>query len=68
VNLGLLPGAGGTQRLPRIVGAAKALNDLGQHVGAKQCLEMGLVDEIVPEGELRAGAIARPAHRGRIVP
>jgi len=60
VNLGLLPGAGGTQRLPRIVGAAKALEMMtsGQHVGAKQCLEMGLVDEIVPEGELRAGAIA----------
>jgi len=60
VNLGLLPGAGGTQRLPRIVGAAKALEMMtsGQHVGAAQCLEMGLVDEIVPEGELRAGAIA----------
>ena len=60
VNLGLLPGAGGTQRLPRIVGAAKALEMMtsGQHVGAKQCLDMGLVDEIVPEGELRAGAIA----------
>ena len=60
VNLGLLPGAGGTQRLPRIVGPAKAMEMVtsGQHVGAKQCLEMGLVDEIVPEGELRAGAIA----------
>ncbi|MFO1198768.1 MAG: 3-hydroxyacyl-CoA dehydrogenase NAD-binding domain-containing protein [Burkholderiaceae bacterium] len=60
VNLGLLPGAGGTQRLPRIVGAEKALDMMttGQHVGAKQCLAMGLVDEIVPEGELRAGAIA----------
>ncbi len=60
VNLGLLPGAGGTQRLPRIVGAAKALEMMtsGQHVGARQCLEMGLIDEIVPEGELRAGAIA----------
>jgi 3-hydroxyacyl-CoA dehydrogenase len=59
VNLGLLPGAGGTQRLPRIVGAEKALEMMtsGAHVPAKQCLEMGLVDEIVPEGELRAGAI-----------
>jgi len=60
VNLGLLPGAGGTQRLPRIVGPARALEMVtsGQHVGAKQCLEMGLVDALVPEGELRAGAIA----------
>ena len=60
VKLGLLPGAGGTQRLPRIVGAEKALELLtsGEHVPAKTCLEWGLIDEIVPEGELRAGAIA----------
>src|SRR5665213_1352993 len=60
VALGLLPGAGGTQRLPRIVGVTKALEMVatGQHVPAKQCLDMGLVDEIVPEGELRQGAIA----------
>ena len=60
VNLGLLPGAGGTQRLPRIVGAARALEMMtsGQHVPASECLAMGLVDEIVPEGQLRAGAIA----------
>ncbi|MEI9995444.1 MAG: 3-hydroxyacyl-CoA dehydrogenase NAD-binding domain-containing protein [Rhizomicrobium sp.] len=60
VNLGLLPGAGGTQRLPRITGAEKALEMVtsGQHVPAKECLAMGLVDEIVPEGELKAGAIA----------
>jgi 3-hydroxyacyl-CoA dehydrogenase len=60
VNLGLLPGAGGTQRLPRIVGAQKALEMMtsGQHVPAKQCLEMGLVDELEEEGKLREGAIA----------
>lgn len=60
VNLGLLPGAGGTQRLPRIVGAEKALDMMtsGAHVGAKECLAMGLVDELVEEGNLRAGAIA----------
>ena len=60
VNLGLLPGAGGTQRLPRIVGVEKALEMMtsGQHVPAKACLEMGLVDEIVDEGGLRAGAVA----------
>jgi 3-hydroxyacyl-CoA dehydrogenase len=60
VNLGLLPGAGGTQRLPRIVGPQKALEMVtsGQHVGAKSCLEMGLVDELTEEGKLREGAIA----------
>ncbi len=60
VNLGLLPGAGGTQRLPRIVGVEKALEMVtsGQHVPAKACLAMGLIDEIIPEGELRAGALA----------
>ncbi|MFZ2470256.1 MAG: 3-hydroxyacyl-CoA dehydrogenase NAD-binding domain-containing protein [Parvibaculum sedimenti] len=60
VNLGLLPGAGGTQRLPRIVGAQKAVEMVtaGTHVGAKACKEMGLVDELVEEGKLREGAIA----------
>ena len=60
VNLGLLPGAGGTQRLPRIVGPEKALEMVtsGMHVSAKDALAMGLVDELVPEGALRAGAIA----------
>jgi 3-hydroxyacyl-CoA dehydrogenase len=60
VALGLLPGAGGTQRLPRIVGPEKALQMVtsGTHVPARECLAMGLVDEIVDEGALRAGAIA----------
>ena len=60
MNLGLLPGAGGTQRLPRIVGVEKALEMMtsGQHVPAKECLAMGLVDELVEEGKLREGAIA----------
>ncbi|HEV2364815.1 MAG TPA: 3-hydroxyacyl-CoA dehydrogenase NAD-binding domain-containing protein [Caulobacteraceae bacterium] len=60
VNLGLLPGAGGTQRLPRIVGVEKALQMVtsGQHVPARECLAMGLVDEVVDEGRLREGAVA----------
>ena len=59
VNLGLLPGAGGTQRLPRVVGVEKALQMVtsGQHVPAKQCLEMGLVDEIANEDGLREDSI-----------
>src|SRR3954469_5199708 len=60
VALGLLPGAGGTQRLPRIVGAEAALDMVtsGRHVPAKQALAMGLVDELVEEGKLLEGAVA----------
>lgn len=60
VNLGLLPGAGGTQRLPRIVGPEKALEMVtsGTHVPATAAKEMGLVDELAEEGKLREGAIA----------
>ena len=60
VKLGLLPGAGGTQRLPRIVGVERALEMLtsGEHVGANACFEMGLIDALVDEGKLREGAIA----------
>lgn len=60
VNIGLLPGAGGTQRLPRIVGVEKALEMMtsGQHVPAKAAHAMGLFDELVEEGKLREGAIA----------
>src|SRR4051794_930607 len=60
VNIGLLPGAGGTQRLPRVVGVEMALDMVtsGRHVPAKQCLDAGLIDELAPEGELRSSAIA----------
>ena len=59
VNIGLLPGAGGTQRLPRLIGAQKALDLLlsGKPVDARTGSQMGLVDELV-EGELLPGAIA----------
>ena len=48
VNLGLLPGAGGTQRLPRLVGPAEALKIMltGMHVSAKKALSMGIIDEV----------------------
>jgi 3-hydroxyacyl-CoA dehydrogenase len=60
VHLGLLPGAGGTQRLPRVVGPEKALEMVtsGAHIDAKTANAAGLIDEIVPEGSLRASAIA----------
>ncbi|WP_341902331.1 3-hydroxyacyl-CoA dehydrogenase NAD-binding domain-containing protein [Sandarakinorhabdus limnophila] len=59
VKLGLLPGAGGTQRLPRIVGAKKATEMVtsGAQMGAKDALATGLVDEVV-DGDLTAGAVA----------
>ncbi len=58
VKLGLLPGAGGTQRLPRITGVPKALEMVtsGNPIGTDEALECGLVDEVVTD--LRAGAIA----------
>ena len=60
VKLGLLPGAGGTQRLPRVVGVEKALEMVtsGTPMGAKAAAEAGLVDELVAEDGLRDGAIA----------
>jgi 3-hydroxyacyl-CoA dehydrogenase len=63
VNLGLLPGAGGTQRLPRLVGIPKALEMMtsGRHIPTAEAVEGGLVDEIVDGGDLaalRSAAIA----------
>ncbi|MDX5331174.1 MAG: enoyl-CoA hydratase-related protein, partial [Caulobacteraceae bacterium] len=60
VNLGLLPGAGGTQRLPRVVGVETALAMMtsGRHVPAKEAKALGLVDELVEEGQLRDQALA----------
>ena len=60
VKLGLLPGAGGTQRLPRLVGVEAALNAItsGTPIGAKAALSQGIVDEIVDEKDLLGGAVA----------
>src|SRR3954466_12624071 len=59
VKLGLLPGAGGTQRLPRAAGARKALEmgGTGNPIGAGQAFECGLVDRLI-EGELIPHAVA----------
>lgn len=59
VKLGLLPGAGGTQRLPRLVGPEKALRMIvsGEPIGASEALAAGAIDEIV-EGDLTASAVA----------
>ena len=55
VKLGLIPGYGGTQRLPRLVGRSMALKLLltGEMVGAAEALRIGLVDEVVPAHRLR---------------
>jgi len=60
VHLGLLPGAGGTQRLPRIVGAQAALELItsGKPINAKAALDLGIIDSLATEGQLRADAIA----------
>lgn len=59
VNLGLLPGAGGTQRLPRVVGVEKTLAMVtsGVPIGAAEAHKLGLVDQLV-EGDLRTEALA----------
>jgi 3-hydroxyacyl-CoA dehydrogenase len=59
VKLGLLPGAGGTQRLPRIVGVEKALDMVtsGSPIGARDAAATGLIDETAPEDGLRAHAV-----------
>ncbi|MDN3651642.1 fatty acid oxidation complex subunit alpha FadJ [Thalassotalea ponticola] len=51
VQLGLLPGSGGTQRLPKLVGLQKALDMMltGKQLRAKQALKAGLVDDVVPQ-------------------
>lgn len=63
VKLGLIPGYGGTQRLPRLVGPGRALQLLltGEQITAQQALAIGLVNEVVAPAELlpRAEAIAR---------
>jgi 3-hydroxyacyl-CoA dehydrogenase len=59
VKLGILPGAGGTQRLPRLIGVEPALQMIteGNDIPAAKAKAIGLVDEII-EGDLLAGAIA----------
>jgi enoyl-CoA hydratase/carnithine racemase len=60
ILLGVIPGAGGTQRLARLVGPARA-KDLvftGRHVGAEEALAIGLVDAVVPDEEVYTTAVA----------
>ncbi len=61
ILLGLIPGAGGTQRLPRLIGPARAKDLIysGRFVGAAEALALGLVDEVVPAAEVYATARTR---------
>src|SRR5499433_315196 len=61
VLIGILPGSGGTQRLPRLIGAKAAMEMIvsGRHVPAEEAHRLGIIDELVPEGaDLREAAIA----------
>jgi enoyl-CoA hydratase/carnithine racemase len=69
VNLGVLPGAGGTQRLARLIGLAEARRMVltGEPVDARRALELGLADRVVPDEEL-AEAVAEEAGRWATAP
>jgi enoyl-CoA hydratase/carnithine racemase len=58
ILLGIIPGAGGTQRLPRLIGPARAKDIVftGRFVGAAQALSIGLVDMVVPDAEVYRAA------------
>ena len=58
VTLGMLPGAGGTQRLPRLIGVARSIQMIcaGERIGAEQALALGIVDRVA-DGDLRAAAV-----------
>jgi 3-hydroxyacyl-CoA dehydrogenase len=61
VLIGILPGGGGTQRLPRLIGAKAALDMIvtGRHVPATEARKLGIIDEVLPENsDLRESAIA----------
>lgn len=80
VKLGLLPGQGGTQRLPRLIGVQKALDMMltGKNIYARPALKMGLVDELVDPSKLHkaactmakklaAGTFKRPEKKGGLL-
>jgi enoyl-CoA hydratase/carnithine racemase len=54
ILLGIIPGAGGTQRLPRLIGPARAKDIVftGRFVGAAEALQIGLVDKVVPDDQV----------------
>lgn len=67
VQLGVLPGFGGTQRLPRLVELPQALDMMltGRHVGAKKARRLGIADEVVPQALLLHAAVQRAGRLAR---
>jgi enoyl-CoA hydratase/carnithine racemase len=67
ILLGLIPGAGGTQRLPRLIGPARAKDVVftGRFVAADEALAIGLADKVVPDAEVYQAAFAMAAAYGR---
>jgi enoyl-CoA hydratase len=63
ILLGIIPGMGGTQRLPRLIGASKAKDLIftGRFIDAAEANEIGLVDAVVPKAEVYASALAMAA-------
>jgi enoyl-CoA hydratase len=63
ILLGIIPGAGGTQRLPRLIGPAKAKDVIysGRFVAADEALRIGLVDAVVPKADVYSTALAMAA-------
>lgn len=61
ILLGIIPGAGGTQRLPRLIGPARAKDLIytGRFVDAAECLAIGLADEVVPHDDVYQAAVRR---------
>jgi enoyl-CoA hydratase/carnithine racemase len=70
VRLGIMPGAGGTARLPRLIGEARAkeLILLGRRIGAARALEIGLVHQVVPRAQLDAALDAMLAELAGCAP
>ena len=66
INLGLIPGYGGTQRLARLIGAGRALELLltGQQISAQEAHRLGLVNRVVPAAELKTEVRALAATAG----
>ncbi len=70
VKIGIIPGGGGTQRLPRTVGKYKAMRYVltGDLFGAKDAFEMGLVSEVVPDAEVEKRAVSMATQIAELAP
>ncbi len=70
VLIGVIPGGGGTQRLPRLIGPAAALEMIttGRHVPAEEAHKLGIIDAIVEEGNLKAAAIQFATEKADVRP